>query len=253
MIPGLFRSRRLALVAGLLIPGVSSAQGDEWILREQQATWIGATAEEVLTPRVSLWFDGSWRRMGLGERPQQLLVRPGIVVTVAPGVKLGGGYTWVATAPYGALPIAAPTREHRSWQDLQLAHRAGAVNVSHRFRLEQRWIHPLRADGAGPTAYTNRVRYRARGTRPIAGLRLRGAPLTAFAWDELLMPVGGRTQTFSLGQNRATVGVGLPLGRTLQAEVAYMNLYNAFPARRANEVNHTLWLSWHYVGNHRRR
>jgi hypothetical protein len=36
-------------------------------------------------------------------------------------------------------------------------------------------------------------------------------------------------------------------------ELAYMNLYNAFPARRANEVNHTLWLSWHYTGERHRR
>ena len=253
MASALLRPCRFALMGGLLLPGVSRAQGEEWIMREQQATWIGAAAEEVLTPRISLWFDGSWRRMGLGARPQQLLLRPGVVVTVAPGVKLGAGYTWVATAPYGALPLAAPTREHRSWQDLQLAHRAGAVNVSHRFRLEQRWIHPLRADGAGPTAYTNRVRYRGRGTLPLSRIRLNGAPLTAFAWNELLMPVGGRTQRFTLGQNRAAVGIGLPLGKTMQAEVAYMNLYNAFPSRRANEVNHTLWVSWHYTGTSRRR
>ena len=237
----------------LLLPRLAAAQGDEWITREQQATWVGAVAEGVITSRLSVWFDGSWRRMGLGGRPQQLLLRPGVVVTVAPGVKLAAGYTWAATAPYGALPIGAPTREHRSWQDLQLAHKAGAVNVSHRFRLEQRWIHPLLASGAGPSAYTNRFRYRVRGTLPISPLQLNGSPVSALAWNELLMPIGGSRQTFMLGQNRATLGLGLPLSRTMQAEVAYMNLYNAFPARRANEVNHTFWLSWHYVGSFRRR
>jgi hypothetical protein len=62
------------------------------------------------------------------------------------------------------------------------------------------------------------------------------------------MPLGGAAQTFTIGQNRATVGVGVPLSPRVRAEVGYMNLYNALAARRANEVNHTLWLSWHWTG-----
>jgi hypothetical protein len=82
---------------------------------------------------------------------------------------------------------------------------------------------------------------------------VQGQPVYGFAWDELLMPIGGKAQTFTLGQNRASLGVGFSLSRTTKAELGYMNLYNAFASRRANEVNHTLWLSWHYAGNHRRR
>jgi hypothetical protein len=243
----------LALTLGALAPLPLQAQADEWITREQQATWVGVFAEEALTSRTSLWFDGSWRRMGLGERPQQLLLRPGVIVALAPGVRVGAGYSYIATAPYGALPIARPTREHRGWQDLYLTHKAGRVNASHRFRLEQRWITPNLASGRGATTYANRFRYRARGTLPIQSLQLNGQPIYTFAWDELLMPIGGKAQRFTLGQNRATVGVGVPLGKTMQAEVGYMNLYNAFPTRRANEVNHTLWVSWHYTGTSRRR
>jgi len=69
-----------------------------------------------------------------------------------------------------------------------------------------------------------------------------------FVWDELLMPIGGATSLFTLGQNRLTGGVGIPVSARVRAEVGYMNLYNAFAARRANEVNHTLWVSWHWTG-----
>ena len=245
---------RLLGALSLLLPSALAAQGAaDWVTREQDALWVGATAEQPITDRVALWFDGSWRRMGLGARPQQLLLRPGVLVTVAPGVKVGAGYTWVATAPYGRLPIAHPTREHRSWVDLQLAHAAGRVGASHRVRLEQRWIHPVANDTAGPAVYSNRIRYRARGTLPLSRLAIHGKPVAAFAWNELLMPLGGRAQQFTIGQNRATVGVALPLAPGMSAELAYMNLYNAFPARRANEVNHTLWLSWHYTGERHRR
>ena len=103
-------------------------------------------------------------------------------------------------------------------------------------------------DSAGPTGYANRVRYRARGNANLGRLSMAGQPVYGFVWNELLMPIGGRTQQFTLGQNRATVGIGLPIGARSKAELAYMNLYNAFASRRANEVNHTLWVSWHYTG-----
>jgi hypothetical protein len=62
------------------------------------------------------------------------------------------------------------------------------------------------------------------------------------------MPLGGPTQTLTIGQNRASVGFGIPHSPKFRTEIGYMNLYNAFPSRRANEVNHTLWISWHFTG-----
>lgn len=67
-------------------------------------------------------------------------------------------------------------------------------------------------------------------------------------WDELLMPLGGPAQALTVAQNRATIGVGIPVSRTQRVELAHLNLYNALATRRANEINHTLWLSWHYTG-----
>jgi hypothetical protein len=246
---------RLAATLALLLlaPPATAQPATDWATVEQDAMWVGAYLEQPVTPRLSLWFDGQWRRMDLGARPQQLLLRPGAYLALAPGVKVGGGYGYIATAPYGGLPQAMPTREHRAWQDLLLSHRAGAVGVSHRFRLEQRWISPRLADGNGPAAYANRIRYRARGSATLGSLAIAGRPVYGFVWDELLMPIGGRRQAFTLGQNRASAGVGFTLGATLAAEVGYMNLYNAYPSRQANEVNHTLWLSWHYTGRPRTR
>jgi hypothetical protein len=242
---------RFWMVMALLAAPVSPlfAQGaSDWMTREQDALWAGVFVEQPLTERVNAWFDGSWRRMDFGVRPQQLLLRPGVLVTVAPGVKVGGGYTYVATAPYGQLPLPNPTREHRLWQTLQLAHSAGRVDVSHRFLVEQRWIAPVIDEATGAAVYSNRVRYRARGQAPLGRVAVAGRSLYGFVWDELLMPVGGAAQQFTIGQNRASLGVGAVLSPRMRTEVGYMNLYNAYPSRRANEVNHTLWLSWHYVG-----
>lgn len=243
------RGAILALLGALAWNPPLLAQGDsDWITREQDALWVGTFLDQPVSQRTSLWFDGSWRRMDFGRNPQQLLLRPGVLVTVAPGVRVGGGVTYVASAPYGSLPAANPSRDLRTWQTLQLTHEAGRATVNHRLMVEQRWILPLIEDSLGSPTYANRIRYRARGQLPIGTLTMHGRPLYGFVWDELFLPLGGTDQQFTLGQNRATVGVGLPIGNTINVEVAYMNLYNAFPSQRTNEVNHTLWLSWHYTG-----
>lgn len=243
----------ITLAAALPRPLAAQAGAGGWDTQEQDAMWVGVFAEQPVTPKISLWFDGSWRRMDFGARPQQLLLRPGVLFTLAPGVKVGGGVGHIATAPYGKFPIANPTREFRSWQDLLLSHRAGQVAVGHRFRLEQRWTTPLVNGTPGPDSYANRIRYRARGSATLGSLAIAGRPVYGFLWDELLMPIGGPNQKFTIGQNRATAGVGFTLNKVMQAEVGYMNLYNAFASRRANEVNHTLWISWHYTGKPRMR
>ncbi len=243
----------LSAAAVLVSPAVGQAQ--PWITRHQDALWVGTFVDQPISKRTALWFDGSWRRLDLGEEPQQLLLRPGVQFTLTPGVRVAAGYAWIATQPYGSLPIANPTREHRTWQQITLSHKAGQFAVSHRYRLEQRWTHPLLpvagsdARDEGPTTYQNRLRYMPRVQANLGAAKLHGRPLIGFVWDELLMPLGGPNQNFTIGQNRATAGIGIPLSARVRTEVGYMNLYNAFAARRANEVNHTLWVSWHYTGS----
>jgi hypothetical protein len=244
----ILRTLAAALALPLTALPVLAQSGTDWETREQDAMWVGAYLEQPVGKTLSLWFDGQWRRMDLGARPQQLLLRPGVYLELAPGVKVGGGYAYIATAPYGTFPIPSPLREHRAWQDLLLSHPAGSVGVSHRFRLEQRWVNPVVNGVDGPTTYANRIRYRARGNANLGTLAIGGQPVYGFAWNELLMPLGGTGQRFTIGQNRATAGIGFTLSGTMKTEVGYMNLYNAYPSRRANEVNHTLWLSWHYTG-----
>jgi hypothetical protein len=253
----LVRLRLSWLVFASLLTAAPVA-GQPWVTRHQDALWVGTFVDQPVTAHTALWFDGSWRRMDFGAEPQQLLLRPGVQVTLAPGVRVAAGYAYVATAPYGSLPAANPTREQRTWQQLSLSHKAGRFAVSHRYRLEQRWISPLiRLNGdvedpfLGPASYQNRFRYLGRGQTELPALRLGGRPWIGYVWDELLMPIGGPTQSFTIGQNRASAGVGVPLSATTRVEVGYMNLYNAFAARRANEVNHTLWVSWHYTGRGR--
>lgn len=244
-ISGLIRT--LVSLSALLWPCAAHAQAGSWSTVEQPSTWYGTFVDHALTPRSSFWFDGQWRRMGLANEPQQLLLRPGLLYTLTPGLRIGGGYAWIATAPYGEAPSATPLREHRIWQQVSLSHRAGPLAFSHRYRWEQRWLAPVLDGEAGDYRYQQRARYMVRGQGNLPATIAGKSRLLAFAWNELLMPVGHSDALIRVTQNRAGAGVGLPLGGRQRIEVGYMNLWNALPAARVNEFNHTLTLSYYWT------
>ena len=228
-----------AIVIGLSLTISPVIEEAKWMKRRG---WFG--------DRTSLTFDGQWRRMDLGASPQQLLLRPGIVRTLAPGVRVGAGYAFVATAPYGEVPSPAPLREHRAWQQLVLAHAAGPLSVTHRYRWEQRWLAPVGRDAGtgasstGPWSYQQRARYMVRTQGNLTTARTGGRPLLGYAFGEWLIPVGHGDANARLSQQRGGAGVGVPISAVQRLEMGYLALWNAIPVRRTNEVNHTFTLSW---------
>lgn len=234
--------RSLAVL--LLLPSAVAAQATSWPVTHQQALWVSTSWEHVHSDANSLWFDGHWRRMGWGDAPQQVLLRPGIIRTVLPGVRVGAGYTYVATAPYGELPAASPSREHRLWQDVRLAQVYGPVSVSQRFRWEQRWLAPVTDAGTGDFAYQQRARVMVRAQAPVGATTWRGRAILWYLQEELLLPVGHDGAAVRAAQNRFLVGAGIPVAARQRLDVGYQNLWNALPARSANEVNHTITFNW---------
>lgn len=178
------------------------------------------------------------------------MVRAGLLRTIASGVRVGGGYAYVASQPYGEAPAATPTREHRVWQQLLFNHRAGALALSHRYRLEQRWLANVTTDPGtseketGPYSYQNRLRYQVRAHGDLPAVKLGSRKVMGFVYDELFIPFGHADPDLRIAQNRLGAGVGLPLSSKQRLDVGYMHLYNALTGPHVNEINHTLTVSW---------
>lgn len=214
-----------------------------WPTSHQMATWLTTTIERPIGGGRSLWFDGNWRRMGIGADPQQILLRPGFLWTIVEGVRAGAGYTYAATAPYGELPTPTPLREHRLWQQIHIAYALGDLGIQHRIRTEQRWIYPL-VDGEWERpSYQNRVRFMGRGQLPTL-FTVDDRRVTLFVQEELFVNVGHGGAAARLTQNRLGAGIGVPLTPRQRLDIGYMNLWNPIPSRSANESNHTLTLNW---------
>jgi hypothetical protein len=235
----------LILTLLALLPSAARTQSASWETVNQSATWLNGFVDHAVSDRTALWFDGHWRRMGVGNEPQQLLLRPGIQVTLRPGLRAGAGYAYIATAPYGGVPSANPVREQRAWQQLSLAHRTGPLAISHRVRWEQRWVAPLLAtDALGAYRYQQRARYSVRAQRPIRSLRRGDHEIVGFVWDEFFFPVGHSDARDLRLQNRVGAGIGIPLNDRQRVELGYMHQWNRVTPAATHEFNHTLVISW---------
>lgn len=238
---------RLAFLALLLwLPATVQAQAS-WPTAHQMATWLTTTVEHPIGGGRSLWFDGNWRRMGIGTEPQQVLLRPGFLWTIVDGVRAGAGYVYAATAPYGELPTETPLREHRLWQQIAFAYALGDLGIQHRIRTEQRWIHPLVAGEWERPSYQNRIRLMGRGQLPTL-FTIDDRRISLFVQEELFVNVGHGGPAARLTQNRLGAGIGLPLTPRQRLDLGYMNLWNPISARSTNESNHTLTINWVITG-----
>lgn len=241
-------SRAIYLCLGALVALPAAQAQSDWRNVNQGATWLNTFIEHPVGARASLWFDGHWRRMGLGAEPQQLLLRPGLLWRMSPALQLGAGYGYIATAPYGELAGPASGREQRIWQQATLSTRIDAWSVGQRLRWEQRWVSSVLGGAQSDAQYQQRLRYSVRAQRPFGSTDSGRSPLLGFVYNEFFLPVGHSDGRDSRLQNRLGGGIGLPLGETSRVELGYMHQWNRVTPQEAHEFNHTLVLSWAWSG-----
>ncbi|RYF59507.1 MAG: DUF2490 domain-containing protein [Cytophagaceae bacterium] len=173
----------------------ASSFGQQYRIIDRNAIgWYVYNGDHKLSKRWELHTEYQWRRVELIQSWQQSLARIGLGYKLSDQVKLAGGYTFFTTYPYGDFPVAdagVPTIESRTHEDIQLSATAGIVKLSHRFRLEQRWL------GTGADAnprhiesweFQNRARYQISGTIPLQGASIDDGEWYANFFDEMTQP-----------------------------------------------------------------
>lgn len=207
---GLFRlAFLLALPAGAL-----GAQGTS-----EQTVWFTYSGEHPLTERTALVAEAQVRRGDALQTWRNLLTRVGLSWRVGDAVRVSAGYGYQRTYADGA-EIAATYPEHRLWQIATFGHDVGALAVTHRARLEERWIAGESFGAPGTWAQADRARYQLRVAMPLPGSDGR---LTLGVADEIFASFGGDAGALAVDQNRAAIGVGYRLTPTLRVEAGYLN------------------------------
>jgi hypothetical protein len=139
------------------------------------------------------------------------------------------GYAWIETFPYGDIPLNGMGKdftEHRIFQMVQLSHKKGILDFSHRFLLEQRFVgrySSINATIEDNFSYTNRVRYMMRLQIPLKGKEIKDKTPYIALYDELFIGFGNNVNANIFDQNRIGVLLGYRFSKNVRIEGGYLN------------------------------
>lgn len=186
--------------------------------------WYTATISPKISEKWAGHIEYQWRRNDIITQWQQSLLRLGMTYKLHPQVSAQIGYGWIRTFDYGDISLTAAGRtfdEHRIYEQLVANSSYGKVRLSHRLRLEQRWLASYTAkEDPKPQKwnYLNRIRYMPRVDVPI------GTKGTyAAAYDEIFIGFGGNIEQNIFDQNRIGILLGYQLNSKVRLEGGFLN------------------------------
>lgn len=170
-----------------------------------------------------------WRRNNFGTDWQQSLLRVGLNYNPSSRVQLRAGYAWIETFAYGDIPLNSLGRdftEHRVFEMVQLAHREGIVDLSHRFMLEQRFVGrysnaSLSHEDEFPLQ--NRIRYMFRLQIPLKEKEVKDKTPYVAMYNEVFIGFGKNVNANVFDQNRIGILLGYRFNKSIRIEGGYLN------------------------------
>ena len=195
----------------------------------------------------SLHFDTQFRRLGIGEKPDRLLLRPAVDYNLTDKLQFSVGYAFIRSQAAKGAADQFSTPEHRPWQQITFMDKFGRVKLKHRCRLEQRLLGVKVADDSGKGRldrfdYTNRFRYLLGGKIPLRVDAQGNTKLFLAIYNEVFVQFGGQTRTV-FDQNRAYGALGFRLPKIGRMEIGYMQQTFQDPSGSLLQHNHTFMLS----------
>jgi hypothetical protein len=213
-------ARRLALLVValgcVLHPAPARADGQLWVL-------LSVTRSFATDWRLSVEASPRWER-DMSDYSRTAL-RTQLARAVSKSTALGAGFEFQEPA------AAYNRRERRIWQQVQVQHDVRGWSLSHRARLEERWLQ--NADSV-----VVRTRYQLRASHPVAT----GSPWSWQVFQEFLYTLRGSRRASAQGVDRQRLGGGLSraISPHLSVEGGYMWQYINRPEPSPGQVDHVL-------------
>lgn len=201
--------------------------------------WFTYFAQYKFSPRWAMHADIQFRTDNEVAFTRQSLLRAGAQYFFRPDLNVTLGYAYVNTFSNN---IIGSFKEHRIWQQLLYNQMLGKTNMTHRVRLEQRFVENL-ASESGDYFNGHRLRYFNRTIFPLGKKqRPKAAPYLALQEEVFLNFASDDINKNFFDQNRLLVAFGILHEKHTRLEIGYMNqLVN--PAVGQNVTNHILQLS----------
>ncbi len=246
---GWSRRSRWAVVLGAGLQLLVAAEGaaQPRVTRENATGWLALFGDLEVARNWFVDYEAQVRREGPVQHWQQFLPRISVRHRFHPNAQLSWGYSTPETWPYGKTPVTYRFPERRMWEQLLLTHAAGRVALSHRYRLEQRWLGRVVEEGGEERVAnwvrSNRIRYRAAGVVPLRGATLDVGEPYANVNGELFINWGANVASNVFDQYRLNAMLGLRVTQGVRLEAGYLEQLVLRPNGRQLERNHTVMVA----------
>lgn len=191
--------------------------------------WYNYFGTFKVSEKFGIHTEYQWRRNNYITDWQQSLLRVGLNYNLNPRVLFRVGYAWIETYPYGDIPLNGLGRdftEHRIFEMVQLSHKEGIVDFSHRFMIEQRFVG--RYSSANEITedefpLLNRMRYMVRLQIPLKGKEIKDNTPYVALYDEVFIGFGKNVNANVFDQNRIGILLGYRYNKNFRIEAGYLN------------------------------
>jgi hypothetical protein len=191
--------------------------------------WYNYLGTFNVSEKFGIHTEYQWRRNNTIKDWQQSLLRVGVNYNLNPSVLFRVGYAWIETFPYGEYPINGLGRdftEHRIFEMVQLSHKEGIIDFSHRFMLEQRFVGTYslaRLSAEDEFPLLNRARYMVRLQIPLKGREMKDKTPYFAVYDEIFVGFGKNVNANVFDQNRIGILLGYRFNKNVRIEGGYLN------------------------------
>ncbi|MBL7743381.1 MAG: DUF2490 domain-containing protein [Chitinophagaceae bacterium] len=192
--------------------------------------WLASFNTFKTGKKTSIHTDVQLRSTDEVKQVQTLLMRSGLNVHLNKNITLAAGYAFIHNKRV-ISNVTGFVPEHRIWEQLLINHKLKNIAISHRFRVEQRFIgkavvvnNEIGADGS---LYANRFRYFIRNVLPLKKESVFKQGVFAALQNEVFLNFGNNSNVNneSFDQNRFYLAAGYRLNAAFDIEAGYMNQY----------------------------
>jgi Protein of unknown function (DUF2490) len=188
---------------------------------QQQMGWAGWFNTQRLSEHWGYLTDVQLRSSDDGQEAQNLILRPGVTYFLDNRNNFTLGYASIATLNNPGDNLM----EHRTWQQYIHTHSWRRAAMTHRVRLEQRFVEPA---GGGDRLFSQRLRYFHRSVVPLKSDQpgFTHGPFVAVQ-NEFFLNVqhDDKVNGNLFDQNRLFLAAGYRLSRRYDLEVGYLNQF----------------------------
>ena len=213
----------LLLLAGLTLSLATQAQ-----TVNQQSGWGAWFHSQKFSKKTGLHFDFQVRSADDLEYVRNILIRPGFTYFINDKLNATVGYALIITDQPGTDALT----ESRIWEQFVVTYKLGKIPLTHRFRLEQRFINQANGDDA----FSQRLRYFFRSVIPLQKQNTPAFSKGAFValQNEVFLNIQNQPNGFLFDQNRLYLAAGYRLNPKMDLEAGYMNQSSKGAIRNTN-------------------